>query len=205
MIAEAPPASSEPFPNRKRWTRAECDELERYGFLDTIRYELIDGEIVLKVGQSRPHSMVISRVAAWLFSVFGGEHVQSQADIEVAQADQEFNYPQPDAAVVRRPDYEYTTAPQGVDLHLAVEVADTTLRGDLKTKADLYARAGVPEYWVFDVPHRSLIVHRDPTEGRYRDVKRYAETESVAPVAAPSRPGRVADLLPPVPADKAPR
>ena len=54
-----------------------------------------------------------------------------------------------------------------------VEVADSTLAFDLNTKAALYARAGIPEYWVLDVKGQRLMVHRDPSGGRYQSVIAY--------------------------------
>lgn len=182
--------------NRKRWTRTECDFMERAGYL-TERYELLDGEIILKVGQNQPHAMSVIRVVAWLLSVFGVARVQTQADIEVALEDQEANYPQPDAVVLTRPDYELAKKPQGTDLLLAVEVSDTTLRDDLRTKAALYARAGVPEYWVLDVPSRRLIVHLRPVNGEYAETIACTEDESIASQAAPDQAVHVSELLPP--------
>ena len=43
---------------------------------------------------------------------------------------------------------------------LIVEVADTTLEFDLGPKAALYAAAGIPEYWVVDLPNKLLHQHR---------------------------------------------
>jgi Uma2 family endonuclease len=43
---------------------------------------------------------------------------------------------------------------------LAVEVAHTSLQYDLTTKAELYAAAGIPEYWVLDLEGRVLHVFR---------------------------------------------
>jgi Uma2 family endonuclease len=75
--------------------------------------------------------------------------------------------------------------PTPADLRLVVEIAHSSLTFDLTTKASLYARAGIVEYWVLDVTQRRLIVHRDPAAGRYTSVVSYDETESVAPLAVP--------------------
>lgn len=45
-------------------------------------------------------------------------------------------------------------------------------------KAALYARAGIPEYWVLDVNGRRLIVHQHPVEGAYRSIQAFAEEET---------------------------
>lgn len=199
-LAASPELDTLPlFANRKHWTRDDCDFLERAGLL-TERYELLDGEIIIKMGQNRPHIMSTIRVIGWLLRTFSEERVQTQDDIEVAGPDQPTNRPQPDAAVLSRPDYEFTEPPRGADLLLGVEVSDTTLRDDLRTKAALYARAGIPEYWVFDVKARRLHIHRDAQNGVYQTVTTHNEQETVTTQAAPNNPVRVGDLLPPAPA-----
>jgi Uma2 family endonuclease len=65
-----------------------------------------------------------------------------------------------------------------------VEIADTSLAFDLTIKSALYARAGIVEYWVLDVPGRRLIVHREPQGGQYHSVTAYNDQESVAPLGA---------------------
>jgi Uma2 family endonuclease len=72
---------------------------------------------------------------------------------------------------------------------------------DLTTKAALYARVGIPEYWVIDVQGRRVVAHRDPMQGGYLTVAAYAETESLAPLSRPDASLRVADLLPPANTD----
>lgn len=187
-------------PNRKRMTREECNFLERGGFL-TERYELLDGEIILKVGQNQPHAMSVSRLIFRLMGIFGPERVQMQTTIEVAAPDRETNRPEPDVMVFTRPDYELTGTRSEADLLLVAEVSDTTLRDDLRTKAALYARAGIPEYWVLDVIGRRLIIHLSPADGQYTQVLAYTEEETVASQAAPQASVRIADLLPPVTSD----
>jgi len=54
-----------------------------------------------------------------------------------------------------------------VDAHpatapLIVEVADSSLRLDRRFKAGLYARAGLPEYWIVNLLDGTLEVHREP-------------------------------------------
>ena len=76
------------------------------------------------------------------------------------------------------------------------KIADSSLAFDLTTKAALYARAAIPEYWVLDCNGRRLFVHRDPVSGVYRSVVAYAEGESVGPLAAKDREFRVGDAFP---------
>ena len=82
------------------------------------------------------------------------------------------------------------------DVRLLVEISDTTLAFDLGTKARLYARAGIPEYWVVDVVGERIVVHRSPGSGVYADMKSYRIGESIEPLAAPGSNFTVADAFP---------
>lgn len=199
-LADTDDLSSVPAdPHRIRWTRKECARIIRGGILDGEHYELIEGDIVRKV-KNRPHVVTLARLLHWLNSLFGDEYVQVQDPIDVSDADNRHNAPEPDAAVLVRPVADYTRVPPSPgDLRLVVEVADTTLRRDTTTKARLYARAGIADYWVINVSGRRLLVYRQPDAraGRYADVAEYAEHETAAPLAAPEAVVRVADLLPP--------
>jgi Uma2 family endonuclease len=186
----------EPAPHRKRWKRSECVSLVESGLL-TGRYELIDGEIVPKMGQKPAHAFVIVRLTAWLIAIFGGDFVRSQLPIDVTISDNETNEPEPDAAALARPIIAYAERNPGPnDLLLVVEVSDTTLRFDLRAKAALYARAGIRKYWVVGVPGRRIVVHRNPTPRGYRELTAYAESESLAPLVRPDALVMVASLLP---------
>jgi Uma2 family endonuclease len=184
-------------PPRKRWTRAECAELASSGILDYDHLELIEGELIDKMGKHRPHIVALKRMQIWLEATFGQDRVNSEASIDVAPADNPLNEPEPDAIVFRQPGgaYEYSI-PQPADLVLVVEVSDSTLRFDLTVKAALYARAGIIDYWVLDVNGRRVIVHRDPTPSGYSSVVAYSESEGVSPLAAPDRELLVAEIFP---------
>ncbi len=190
-------SSLEPFAGRKRWTRSDCDFLERLGMLPN-RYELLDGEIIDKMGQNRPHAIAVTLIIKWLIAVFGGDFVQCQLPIEIADTDRPNYQPEPDASVTAQPASAYPEEPPSPgDLRLVVEVADTTLRDDLTTKSGLYARAGIPEYWAIDINSRRLFVHRGPQNGSYTEVRALLETQKIATESAPDREVLVADLLPP--------
>jgi Uma2 family endonuclease len=172
-------------PPRKRWTRAECVALEASGLWDRERLELVHGDLISKMGKKRPHVNAVVAVQAWLVRTFGEQFVNPEAPIDVAPEDNPTNEPEPELVVLARPSRQYQDAnPRSSDLRLVIEISDSTLGFDLTTKAELYARAGILEYWVVDVAARRLIVHRDPREGLYRLVTAYGEKESVTPLAS---------------------
>jgi Uma2 family endonuclease len=184
-------------PSRKRWTRPECARLEASGLLDQQNLELVEGELIDKIGKNRPHVNGLSSMYAWLIEVFGKRFVNPEAPIDVSPEDNPSNEPEPDLIVLNQNFFNFRSANPGPqDLLLVVEVADTTLHFDLTVKAAIYARAGIVEYWVLDVSGRRLIVHRHPQSGGYASILVYSEQESVAPLAAPHAMFKAADAFP---------
>jgi Uma2 family endonuclease len=97
------------------------------------------------------------------------------------------NAPLPDFAVVRSGNLLGRAAPERYpeagDVGLLIEVAITSLRDDLTTTLDLYARALIPAYWVIDVPGRRILVHTEPRvvdgQGEYARVETYRPGQSL--------------------------
>ncbi|SPF34158.1 conserved hypothetical protein [Candidatus Sulfopaludibacter sp. SbA4] len=197
VVTERPYRPVPTDPPRKRWTRQECEAFEASGLWDQQKLELVDGELINKMGKNRPHSNALVFIHGWLIRVFGEEYVNQEVPIDVAPEDNPTNEPQPDLIVLTRPSWDFPkNNPQPGDLRLVVEISDSTLGFDLTKKAGLYARAGIVEYWVLDVEARRLVVHRDPQNGLYRSVTVYGAKESVAPLASPGREFRVGDAFP---------
>jgi Uma2 family endonuclease len=182
-------------PPHKLWTREECAVLERTGVLDLERYELIGGELVLKMGKNQPHMLVQALLLSWLQSIFGALFALQDPTIDLHPAENSTNEPQPDVIVLDRSIRAISGRPRPEHLLLVAEVSGATLSFDLTVKAGLYARAEIPEYWVLDLNGRRMIVHRRPENGRYLDVVAYLEDESVATLGAPEVMTRVGDLL----------
>ena len=197
-ILTATPSAALPIePLRKLWTRDQCEQLEQAGLLDQQRLELVDGELINKMGKNRPHVVVLAYIMHWLFQTFGKEAVNSECPIDVAPEDYPTNEPQPDLIVFKQPsNFLSSQNPRPQDLHLVIEVSDTSLYFDLTKKAALYARAGIVEFWVLDVAGRKLFVHREPQAGKYQSITEYAEQESVTPLAAPDAQFLVSSAFP---------
>jgi len=183
-------------PPRKHWSREECEALEAAGLLQGEQLELVEGELINKMGKRRPHTITLTLVADWLRLAFGTQFVNLETPIDVASEDNPISEPQPDAIVLQRSHREYRISnPRPSEVRLLVEVSDTTLGFDLTRKAALHARAEIAEYWVFDLVARRLIVHRDPRAGRYHSVMEYSDQEAVAPLAAPDAVFQVVDAF----------
>lgn len=182
------------------WTRTEYARLVDLGvFEPDERLELLDGQLVVREPQSSRHAAAIRRVLAALRRALGDDwQIDSQLPISIDEA----SVPEPDVAVVPRDAGAYRDAhPSGAVL--IVEVADSSYRIDHEYKAGLYARAGIPEYWIVDVLRAAVEVHRQPatsemapTGWRYGDVVVLRPPAALAALIAPDSTMPVADLLP---------
>ncbi len=188
LAAEAPP--------RKKFTREEVNRLLETGIFEGQRFELIDGDLIDKMGQNPPHAFSIRLVAKWLQGVFPAECVQVQLPIELSGDDAESSVPEPDIAALPSLKPEYARRhPYASELVLALEVTDTRATFDLGRKAELYARSDVPEYWVLDIGRRLLTVHRQPDGARYRLIRIFSEDELVS-LENRNEAVKVGELLP---------
>ena len=195
-ITIEPPVAVPQQPPRKKWTRDECLFLERSGLFDGQKYELVDGELINKMAMDRPHVVSIVLTTAWLSEVFEATRVQAQGPINVAPEDNPTSLPQPDLCVLscsaRDLDLDH---PAPTDVVLVIEVADSSFDFDSTTKAGLYARAGIGDYWILDVRGRRIVVHREPHGGRYTSVTSFGEHEQAYPLAAPGSGVTAGELL----------
>ncbi len=177
----------EPPPRHKQWTRRECQILLENGVFEGQRYELVEGELINKLGQNPPHAFAISNLTVILVQLFGRQ-VRCQLPIDVAPADNPTSEPEPDAIVTNTAADFSQRGPTPAEVAWLIEVSDSTLRFDLTTKARLYARAAIADYWVLDLANRRIIDHREPTHGHYGSVTVYAAHEAIAPLLAPHHP-----------------
>lgn len=190
-----PPASASPKPFK--WTREQYGDLSKRGYFDGKRVELIFGEIIEMSPINWPHVVGCRKTAEALERAFAGIGWIHRADpINLTHSE-----PQPDVSVIPGRFEDYTDHP--TTALLIIEVADTTLAYDTTTKAELYATANVPEYWVLDVTGRQLFVFRDPQAlapslgaVSYQPKLRLAAGDSISPLAASNVTVAVADLLP---------
>lgn len=65
------------------------------------------------------------------------------------------------------------------------QVAESSLGFDRREKAELFAAAGIEDYWIVYLIDKCVEVYREPRDGRYRYVERFAATAEVRPLAFP--------------------
>lgn len=187
---EAPNRASSPrlgrSPERLHLTRAQYHRMNELGLFEGLRVQLIEGEVIVMPPTTGLRAFPIQELTAVLVMALpDGYRVRPQ--LPVALDDE--NEPEPDFAIVEAGSGEDGENPQSV--LLAIEVADSSVAFDLNRKQKLYARFGIPEYWVLDVKKRTLFVHRSPGTSKYRSIKTLTDLSKVSSSAVP---GLVVDL-----------
>lgn len=135
------------------------------------------------------HAAVVDRLNELLLRAVAGQAIlRCQGSVQLG----DLSEPQPDLALLApRGDYYEQRHPTAADTFLLIEVSETTLRYDLHTKMPLYARHGVPEFWIFDTGERELHVFRSPQGGAYAEIH---ATRSLGVIPIASLPGVTIDL-----------
>ena len=149
---------------------------------DDERVELIEGEIVEMNPIGSRHAACVKVLTRLLGRSLGDElllDVQNPIRLNGGLE------PQPDLAVVRARDYR-ESLPGAEDVLLVIEVSDTTLGYDRNVKQSLYARAGIREAWIVDLPNEAIERHNDPSDDGYRRMERAGRGRSLTSEALPN-------------------
>lgn len=169
-----------------RLSLAEYDRMIEHGVFDhgkRRRLEFIRGEIREMTPIGSLHEDVVDRLNQWSMANVPQDKVRVRIQNSITLLDVE-SVPEPDLAWVVQRDYS-EGRPTAADVLLVIEVAESSLAYDCGEKADLYAAAGVTDYWVISLPDRSIEVRRDPGNGRYRTLHTYTGGDEVRPLAMP--------------------
>ena len=177
--------------------RLTVEEYERIGeLLDDPRVELIDGYVVAKMPKSPEHSWTTESLREALKSRLPPGWTWHKEDPVRMPA---YDEPEPDIAIVRGSNADYKHRhPEPADVALLVEVSDTTLSIDRGIKRSIYAREGIPVYWIVNLVDRQVEVYTDPGQGGYASRQDFKPGQQVPVVIAgqPLAPIAVDDILP---------
>lgn len=170
-------------------SRREYDQLVELGVFKDEHLELLRGMLVTMSPQGKVHAGLTAWLAQQLtLKTDGGCDVRAHSPV----AADDFSEPEPDVAVARR--RTRYTHPEAHDVLLLIEVSELSVRKDRRIKLEIYAEAGVPEYWIFDLQARAIDVYTQPVNGRYTSVIRLANTGVLKPVALPGVAIDLADI-----------
>jgi Uma2 family endonuclease len=149
------------------------------GIFDNERVELLEGVVVTLSPIGPPHASIIELLSERLIPALLG---RARARVQLPWVAADDSEPQPDLAVVPIGDH---SGDHPLKAHLLIEVADSSLRKDRLVKAPLYARAGVGEYWIFDVQGKAVEVHRHASSEGWRSVTRHSASDTLSLLAFP--------------------
>jgi Uma2 family endonuclease len=175
--------------------RLTVDQFERMAeagvFPPEDRVELINGVLVemSPIGDGRV--FVVGKLHYELGRRLDGHAaIFDQSSFDCGDA----SLPQPDLVIVPWPYERYATQRPSADVALVVIEVANSLPYDQQVKVPLYARSGVPEVWVVDLPHRRIHVYTDPKDDGYATTSVLTQKDALTPIALPDVEIPVSDL-----------
>jgi Uma2 family endonuclease len=163
------------------------------------KVELLENYVVLKMPRNPSHDGTIDLFQAALPArIPSGWILRIQQTVVLADSQ-----PEPDVALVRGSCRSYLTRhPNPADVGLLIEVADSSLLRDQRDKARIYARGGIPCYWIANLVDQRIEVYTQPSGPSphltYGSIQTYQPGDAVPLVLDGNPIGTfpVADLLP---------
>ena len=165
------------------WSLEDYHQIVASGVLADRAVELWVGHIVEMVPEGPEHAQLSTDAADYLRRLLGDRAmIRDAKPITLPNLTTE---PQPDLAIVAPQRMVYRTRhPEPQEVYWLVEYAKTTRDRDLQYKRDMYAAAGIPEYWVVDLVQSKLWVFRESDRQTYRQVQTFQGGE-VSPLQFP--------------------
>lgn len=180
--------------SRKLFSVEEFQRISDAGiFPPDSRFELIRGEIIEMPNPTRLHSGRVNKLNR-VFTIRLGESaivcIQNPMFID------KMSEPRPDVVICKPlPELFGPFEPEPADVLLLIEISDTSLRYDTKIKSRLYAEAGIPEYWILNIPDEVLQVRTDPSDGEYRRIEDFKRGQSITAKVLPGTVFTADELL----------
>jgi len=178
-----------------RLTTEDYGQMVERGAFDHLdrKIELIRGEIRQMNPAGPIHDGLIIYLTSWSARMSDPNTVlvSSQTGLNLSPL---ASQPEPDVLWVRKARY-LDRHPGADDVLLAIEVAFSSLKNDLLEKAELYAEAGIVEYWVVDSEAKCIHVLRNPHQNAYADRSIVKPGETICPLVDPQALLDVGDLF----------
>ncbi len=146
------------------------DEYQKMGEVGILtpddRVELINGEIIKMSPFKSKHTSVVKKITALLYRLVADQMIISVQDpIRLNQHSE----PEPDIALLKlSKDFYAKRHPGPKDVYLIIEVSDSTLEKDRTVKLELYAKAGIKEYWIVNLIENQIEVYKSPKADKYK-------------------------------------
>ncbi len=199
-ILTGPSNNLDPPPvSLRRFSVAEYHRLGEVGVLtEQDRVELIEGWIVNKMNRNPQHDWCLHQcLSIWQKYLPAEFLIRIQSASTTSDSE-----PEPDLAIVTGPAERYRqTRPAAADVQLVIEVSESSLRYDQTVKSRVYARAGIPAYWVINLVQRQIELYGRPSTtepASYLDRTVLTASDTLSLTVAGAQHGRivVSDLVP---------
>lgn len=156
-------------------------------------WEIIDGYLIDKMSIGSKHASTVKRLDEILRDQLGKTvNVSVQNPIHL----DEYNEPEPDIALLkRRSDFYAESHPLAQDVLLLIEVSDSTVEYDRNIKKTLYAEAGITEFWIVNLPDKTVECFSSPKNGNYRLARILEKGEAVESTAVEDLKLSVEEIL----------
>jgi Uma2 family endonuclease len=179
-----------------RLTLEEYERMVDTGAFDALKHrhvQLLRGELRSMSPKGTSHHRLTRFLNQWsvLISVAHEFQISCQDPIRIPS---QISEPEPDISW-HKPLKELPHHPEPQDIFLLIEVAVSTVHEDLGEMADLYAQAGIQDYWVVDEPARIVHIFRKPAATGYIDHQRVAVGGDVRPLLYPEVVLNTAELF----------
>jgi Uma2 family endonuclease len=179
-----------------RWNLEQYEAMVESGAFSTHdRFHLINGYVVAKMTQGDLHCTADDLCGEGLArAIPPGWYVRVAKPIRLPPDSK----PEPDRCVVRGTIRDYSRRSPGPDdIGLIVEIADSSLSED-RAQALVFARSGIPIYWIVNLVDRLVEVRTKPTPAGYESRLDYASGQNVPVIIDGIEVGQiaVADILP---------
>lgn len=147
------------------------------------RIELVEGDLIDMAPIGSRHASIVNQLARLLIKAVDDEVIVSvQNPVRLS----DWSEPQPDIVVLKpRSDDYFSAHPGPDDVLILIEVADSSIDYDRKTKLPLYARHGVGEVWILDLNAQVLECYTQPSQEGYGQCQRLGSQDQVSPNALP--------------------
>jgi Uma2 family endonuclease len=156
-------------------------------------WEVIDGYLIDKMSIGSKHASTVKRLSEMLRD--------STRDLAIISVQDpiyidEYNEPEPDIALVkRRGDFYAESHPTPEDVLLLIEVSDSTIEYDREIKKNLYAGAGIIEFWLVNLRDNTVEVFSSPKNGNYRLTRILESGETIEAAAVENLTMPIDDIL----------
>ena len=178
-----------------RFTVEQFEQMSEVGVLPERGVELVDGLVVELSARGDRHGYAVSVLTELFVDQRAGRFAVNPENLTLRLGPRDAR--EPDLVLARRTRSYARERPRPEDIALIVEVADSSLAYDLGLKKSAYARSGIPEYWVVDIPHHRVHVFRDANRfsEAYLHESVHAADETIAPNEFPDAVVPVARIL----------